>query len=135
MSHPLVLATFPSVSSATAAARALHAIDVSREHISVVARDHAEARALADQMDATPGVELEDSRLAARLGELSGLVIAAIAIVLPGIGPIVTAGPLSAQLGDAAGHAAGSLASVLTSAGLPHERADALQREVAYGGV
>jgi hypothetical protein len=135
MSHPLALAVFPSVSTAREAARALHALGISREHISVVARDHAEARTLADQMDATPGVELEDSPLAARLGELSGQVLAAIAVVLPGVGPIVAAGPLAAQLADVAGHAAGSLASVLTSAGLPHDRADALQREVTHGAV
>jgi hypothetical protein len=133
--HPLALAVFPSVSAATEAARTLHGIGISREHISVVAHDHAEARSLADQMDATPGVELEDSRPAARLGELGGWVLAAIALVMPGIGPIVTGGPLAAELGEAAGHAAGSLASVLTSAGLPHERAEALQREVAQGAV
>jgi hypothetical protein len=54
---------------------------------------------------------------------------------MPGIGPIVAAGPLSAELGEAAGHLAGSLSSVLTSAGLPRERAEALQREIARGAV
>jgi hypothetical protein len=133
--HPIVLAVFPTVSTATAAARALHALGISGEHISVVVRDHAEARTLANQMDATPGVELEDSRLAAVLGELGGHVLAAIAVGLPGIGPIVAAGPLAAELGEAAGHAAGGLASVLKAAGLPHERAEALQHEVAKGAV
>ena len=135
MSHPLALAVFPAVDTAIAAARALHGIGISREQISVIARDHAESRALADRMDATPGVELEDSPLAARLGELSGQVLAAIALGLPGMGPIVAAGPLAAELGEAAGHAAGSLASVLKGAGLPSARADALQREVASGAV
>ena len=120
---------------ATEAARALHGLGINREHISVVAQNHADARTLADRMDATPGVELEDSRPAARLGELGGQVLAAIALVMPGIGPIVAAGPLAAQLGEATGHAAGSLASVLTSAGLPRERAEALQREIAQGAV
>jgi hypothetical protein len=120
---------------ATEAAVALHALGISREHISVVARNHDDARTLADRMDATPGVELEDSRPAALLGELSGTVLAAIALVMPGIGPIVAAGPLAAELGEAAGHAAGSLASVLESAGLSRDRADALQREVAQGAV
>jgi hypothetical protein len=90
---------------------------------------------LADQMDATPGVDIEDSRTAARLGELSGQVLAAIALVMPGIGPIVTAGPLSAGLGEAAGHVAGSVASVLSSAGLPESRAEALQQAVESGAV
>ena len=120
---------------AAEAAAALHALGVSKEQISVVAQSHADARTLADRMDATPGVDLEDSRPAARLGELAGRVLAVIALVMPGIGPIVAAGPLAAELGEAAGHVAGSLASVLKSAGLPQERAEALQREVAQGAV
>ena len=120
---------------AAEAARALHALGISREHISVVAHSHADARTFADRMDATPGVDLEDSRAAARLGELGGQVLAAIALVMPGIGPIVAAGPLAAELGEAAGHVAGSLASVLKGAGLPEERAEALQRGVAQGAV
>jgi hypothetical protein len=86
-------------------------------------------------MNATPGVELEDSRRAGRLGELGGQALAAIAFVMPGIGPIVAAGPLAAELGEAAGHVTGNLASVLTAAGLSQERAEALQREVAQGAV
>jgi hypothetical protein len=133
--HPLVLALYSSASMAAEAAAALHVLGISREHISVVARTHDDARTLADRMDATPGVDLEDSRAAGRLGELSGHVLAAIALVMPGIGPIVAAGPLAAELGEAAGHLAGSLASVLKSAGLPRAPAEALQREVAQGAV
>ena len=117
------------------AARALHALGISREQISVVAQSHADARTLAARMDATPGADLEDSRPVGRLGELGGQLLAAIALVMPGIGPIVAAGPLAAELGEAAGHLAGSLASVLTSAGLPGETAEALQREVAHGAI
>src|SRR5918999_4570807 len=126
MRHPLVLALFSSPAAAAAAARALHAAGVTRDQISVVARSHDEEGALADQMDATPGADIEDSRPAAMLGELGGQVLAAIAMVMPGIGPIVTAGPLAAGLGEAAGHVAGSMASVLSGAGLPHDRAAAL---------
>jgi hypothetical protein len=135
VSHPLVLALYSNASMAAAAAAALHGIGITREQISVVAQSHEDARHLADRMDATPGVDLEDSRAAGRLGELSGHVLAAIALVMPGIGPIVAAGPLAAELGEAAGHLAGGLASVLKSAGLPREPADALQREVAQGAI
>jgi hypothetical protein len=116
VSHPLVLALFSTASAAAEAAGALHALGITKEHISVVAQSHADERTLAARMDATPGVDLEDSRPAAVLGELGGRVLAAIALVMPGIGPIVTAGPLAAELGEAAGHLAGSLASVLKSA-------------------
>jgi hypothetical protein len=133
--HPLALALFPAASTAVEAAGALHALGITREQISVVAHSHADARTLADRMDAMPGVDLEDSRRAGRLGELSGRALAVIALVMPGIGPIVAGGPLAAELGEAAGHVTGSLASVLTSAGLPQARAEALQREVAEGAV
>jgi hypothetical protein len=135
MPHPLVVALFPSPAAAAAAARALHAAGITRESISVVARSHDEEGALAEQMDATPGADIEDSRPAARLGELGAQVLAAIALVLPGIGPIVAAGPLSAGLGEAAGHVAGGVASVLRSAGIPESRADELQRAVERGAV
>lgn len=135
MSHPLVLAVFQTPASAAEAARALHDIGVARDRISVVARSHDEEGTLAEAMDATPGADIEDSRTAARLGELGGQVLAAIALVMPGIGPIVAAGPLSAGLGEAAGHVAGSVASVLSSSGLPDSRAEALQRAVESGAV
>ena len=135
VSHPLVLGLFSTPSMAADAAAALHALGISRESMSVVAHTHADAQALADRMDATAGVDLEDSRPAARLGELGGRLLATVALAMPGIGPIVAAGPLAAELGEMAGHVAGSLAAVLASAGLPHERAEALQREVARGAV
>ena len=135
MSHPLVIALYSNSATAAAAARAVHAVGVGRDAISVVARSHDEEGALAEQMNATPGADIEDSRPAARLGELSGQVLAAIALVMPGIGPIVAAGPLSAGLGEAAGHVAGSMASVLANAGVPEDRAVQLQRAVEEGAV
>jgi hypothetical protein len=135
MPHTLVLGLFQTPSTAAEAAGALHALGIRRQHLSVVAHTHDDAQALADGIDATAGVDLEDSRPAARLGELGGRVLATVALAMPGIGPIVAAGPLSAELGEMAGHVAGSLASVLTSAGLPHDRAEALQHEVASGAV
>ena len=83
--HPLALALFSNASMAAEAAAALHALGISREQISVVAHSHADARTLADRMNATTGVDLEDSRPAGRLGELGGRVLAAIALVMPGV--------------------------------------------------
>jgi hypothetical protein len=135
MSHPLVIALFPTPLAAAHGSAAVHEAGVTREQISIVSRNHDEEGAFAEQMDATPGSDIEDSRPAARLGELSGKVLAAIALVLPGIGPIVAAGPLSAGLGEAAGHVAGGVASALTSAGVDARRAEALQRAVRDGSV
>jgi hypothetical protein len=133
--HPLILGLFPSAATAAAGARGIHQLGITRDRISVVSRSHDEEGALAEQMDATPGVDLEDSRPAAVLGELSGVVLAAIALVLPGIGPIVAAGPLSAGLGETAGHVAGSVASALSASGVSEARAEALERGIKEGAV
>ena len=93
MSHNVVLSLFDDASSAANAARELRDFGVPRERVSIVARSHDEQVTLARQSGASPGSELEDSAAASRLGELGGHLLAAIAIVMPGIGPIVTAGP------------------------------------------
>lgn len=135
MAHPLVIALFPAPAAAAVAARALHGAGVARDRISVISRNHDEESALASDLDAMPGSDIEDSSAAARLGELSGHILAAIALVLPGIGPIVAAGPLSAGLGEAAGHVAGGIASALHGAGIPSARAEALQKAVKDGAI
>src|SRR5687768_1982925 len=71
VAHPLVLALFANPSSAAAAARDLRALGVARERVSIVARSHDEEGDLAQQAGASPGSEIEDSRPASRLGELS----------------------------------------------------------------
>jgi hypothetical protein len=135
MSHPLVVALFPAPSAAAAAARALHGAGIARDQISVISRNHDEESQFAADMNVTPGAEIEDSAVASRLGELSGHILAAIALVLPGIGPIVAAGPLAAGLGEAAGHVAGGVASTLTNAGVAAPRAEALERAVKEGAI
>ncbi len=113
MSHPLLLALFATTEAAADGARRVHALGIDSQDLSIVARSHEEESSLSKAMDGTPGADIEDSPIAARLGELGGRILAAIAIVMPGIGPIVAGGPLAAELGEAAGHAAGSIETVL----------------------
>jgi hypothetical protein len=133
--HPLVLALFDDPSSAAAAARGLRGLGIPRERVSVVARSHDEEGALAEAAGASPGSEIEDSAAASRLGELSGHLLAAIALVLPGVGPIVVDGPLAAGLGEAAGHAAGGIARTLRQAGLERTEAEHWQKRIEQGAI
>ncbi len=135
MAHPVVLGLFKDTGAALEAARRLHESGVSRGRLSVVARTHADEGDLADRVGASPGSEIEDSPAAARLGQLGGLLLAALAFVLPGIGPIVSAGPLAADMGEAAGHLAGGLAHMLERSGIPAEQAERWQVQVRYGAV
>jgi hypothetical protein len=133
MAHPVVLALFGSAASAADAARRLRALGVARERVSIVARSHDEEGMVARVAGASPGSEIEDSGPASRLGELSAHVLAAIALVMPGIGPIVADGPLAAGLGEAAGHLAGGVAGTLEAAGLSAGAAKEWETRIAAG--
>lgn len=131
--HPVVLALFDDATAAAAAARQLRARGVPAERVSIVARSHDEEGAVARASGASPGSELEDSGPASRLGELGAHLLAAIALVMPGIGPIVADGPLAAGLGEAAGHLAGGIARTLEHAGLARAEAHQWEADIRAG--
>jgi hypothetical protein len=137
MPHPLLMALFGDVSSAAAAAREAHELGVDRGDLSVVARDHQEEDRIANQIDASPGSEIEDSSAASRLGELGGYILAAIATGLPGTGAVVVGGPLAAELGEVAGHVAGQvsgdLKAVLMKTGMSETDADRWRQQIEAG--
>ncbi len=135
MSHPLLMALFDDRRTAAGAAAAMHDLGVSRDDLSVVASDHQTEGLIADEVGGSPGAEIEDSRRAGRLGELSGLVLAAIVIGMPGFGAILAAGPLAAELGEASGHVAGKLTDTLTRAGLSDKDAVDWQLRIHGGAV
>lgn len=131
------MALFRDLSSAAAAARGAHALGVDRADLSVVARDHQDEERIATQIEGSPGSEIEDSPTASRLGELSGYILAAIAIGLPGTGAVVAAGPLAAELGEAAGHVAGQvvgdLKATLMKSGMSEPDADGWRAQIENG--
>jgi hypothetical protein len=135
MAHPLVLGLFGSTTAAADAARELRALGLPQRRVSIVARSHDEEGSVARAAGASPGSEIEDSRPAGRLGELSAHFFAAVAIALPGIGPIVADGPLAAGLGEAAGHVAGGIARALQGAGLPHDEAEQWASQIEAGAI
>ena len=70
------------------------------------------------------------------LGGLAGLLIGVGALTLPGLGPIVAAGPLaSTLLGAGVGAAAGGLIGALVDAGVPEDEARLYHTGVERGGV
>jgi hypothetical protein len=131
----VVLGLFDEAAAAAQAARMLRDLGHPRERVSIVARSHDEEGAIANAGGASPGAELEDSRPAGRLGELSAHFLAAIAVVLPGIGPIVADGPLAAGLGEAAGHLAGDIGGMLARAGMPPAEAERWEASISAGAI
>jgi uncharacterized protein (TIGR02271 family) len=122
--------------------RALVDEGISREDISLIARD-AEgeyARYMGD--DAEGGKEnvadgaAAGAGIGAVLGGLGGLVVGLGALAIPGIGPVIAAGPLAATLAGAGiGAAAGGVIGALTDLGVPDEHAQAYAEGVRRGGT
>lgn len=135
MAHALVMGLFDRPASAAVAAQGLRSLGIPQERVSIVARSHDDEVSMARAAGASPGTEIEDSPTAARLGELGGHLLAAIALVMPGIGPIVADGPLAAGLGEAAGHLAGGVARTLHHAGMPAAEAGQIEASIERGHV
>lgn len=91
------------------------------------------------EMDTKAAGTATGAATGAVLGGVAGLLVGLGALVIPGIGPIVAAGPLSAALGALAGAGAGAVAGGLLGAlvdlGLPEEEAQYYVEGVRRGGT
>lgn len=66
------------------------------------------------------------------IGGIGGLILGAGALAIPGVGPIIAAGPIAAALGGAV---AGGVTGALIDWGIPAEVSEKYEREVAKGGI
>lgn len=130
-----VLGLFESRSAAEQAVSALVSTGFSRDAISVVASD---SRSADDTPNIAP-VETPgsfDAGTGAAVGGLAGFIGGVIALAIPGIGPIIAAGPLAAGLmGAGLGAATGGLIGGLKEHGVPEEDASRFVEAVRSGRV
>jgi hypothetical protein len=109
-----------------------------REDISIVAAD-TEGKfktyvGAADE-DATEGAAT-GAGLGAAVGGLGGLLVGLGALAIPGIGPVLAAGPIaSALIGAGVGAVTGGLIGALVDAGVPEEEANLYAEGVRRGGT
>ncbi len=72
----------------------------------------------------------------ATVGGIAGLLVGVGAIAIPGVGPLVAAGPIAALLtGAGVGAAAGGIVGALTTLGVPEEHARYYEEGVRRGGT
>jgi hypothetical protein len=70
------------------------------------------------------------------LGGIAGLVVGMAGLAIPGIGPVIAAGPLAAALaGAGAGAVAGGLIGALVNIGVPEDEANYYAEGMRRGGV
>jgi uncharacterized protein (TIGR02271 family) len=119
-----------------------------REDISVVAHDKNRERIVGEHEEHATGEGAGAGALGGGvLGGALGLLVGAGLLAIPGIGPVLAAGPLSAAIGTAAatigagvvgagiGAATGGLIGGLVGAGVPKEEAEYYAEGVRRGGT
>ncbi len=138
-----VLAVFDTPASADTAVRELTSVGVDRSDISVIAHDRDKRYEsttgfdTGDRAKATDGTTVgENVAGGALFGGLGGLALGLAALAIPGIGPVVAAGPLATALAGAAiGAAGGGIIGALKDAGVPDEDAGLYAESVRRGGT
>lgn len=153
-----IVGLFDHRSDADAAVRDLVDLGIDRDDISLVASDGTQSgvfppdSARSDRSTvATSSADRDvpytrtndeanataDGALAgAAIGGVGGLLLSLSALAIPGIGPVVAAGPLVAGLvGAGVGAAVGGLVGALTEVGVPEEQAGYFAEGVRRGGT
>jgi hypothetical protein len=132
-----VAAVYPDSSAAERAVRQLHEAGFDLGDLSIVGRDFEETDkpyGLVSRGDYVKG----GAEAGSLLGGLLGLCVGAGFLFLPGLGPVVVAGPLAAALlagmeGAVAGTALGSLAGAIVGWEVPKDRALEYEKQVKGG--
>jgi len=133
-----VVGLYDTMSAAQKVVSELQDAGFRREDISLVARDNEGeySRYLSeDEKDKGHGAG-KGAGIGAVLGGAAGLLVGLGVLAIPGIGPILAAGPIvSALAGAGIGAAAGGLVGALTDAGVPEEEARNYEEGVKRGGT
>jgi hypothetical protein len=136
-----VVGSFDSISEATGAARDLRAAGFPDSDINVVANNAQRPVGKEGEVRTTV---VDDSASGAAtgivaggaLGGAAGLAASLLGLAIPGIGPILAAGPIAAALaGAGAGAVAGGLIGGLTDLGVPETHAEYYAEAVRRGGA
>jgi len=140
-----VIGLFDSVSEAQRALNELVQAGFARDHISLVAHDASGQYSKYLKKDGSfdPEGDVtadEGAGFGAAVGAITGVLASLGALAIPGIGPVIAAGPLLAAvtggtIGAVAGAATGGMTAALIKTGLPEDEAQYYTEGVRRGGT
>ncbi|WP_339247711.1 general stress protein [Paenibacillus sp. FSL F4-0243] len=132
-----IVGIFDTEQEATRAIEGLHNQGFSNEEISVITRDRDELRHISDDTGTkAPEGVATGAATGGVLGGVTGLLAGIGALAIPGIGPILAAGPIVATLtGVAVGAGAGGLVGGLIGLGIPEDEAKEYEGYVESGKI
>ncbi|HET8548817.1 MAG TPA: general stress protein [Bryobacteraceae bacterium] len=128
-----VIGVFNTYHEAESAVHELASNGLPQDKVSVIAAERTRDRGSPVAVDETTELTA-GAGTGAAVGGAAGLMFGIAALALPGIGPIVAAGPIAAALtGAGLGAAAGGLIGGLAKMGVPAEHAEQYQDAVRRG--
>ena len=133
-----LVALFDTNAEAQRAVQALIDAGLARDEISLISHksDSQEAGDAGNESAVPSSWAVAGAEVGAAVGGFGGLLLGLSALAIPGIGPIVVAGPLAAALmGAGLGAAAGGLFGALTDLGIPAEEAGYYAEGVRRGSA
>jgi uncharacterized protein (TIGR02271 family) len=135
---PNVIGMFENYSEAQRAVERMINDGIDRDQISSIGRDSDRDRE-STTTEHTSGAG-KGAGIGAAVGGIGGLIAGIAGLAIPGIGPILAAGPLAAAIGGALGGAglgaaAGGLIGALTDMGVPEHEARHYEDQVRQGKI
>lgn len=136
MATKTLVTTFADVRTAEQVVHRLHDAGFARDDLGWVARAPNGEAIAHGQASRAGGSAIEGAEVGGALGGLAGLLLGFAALVVPGIGPVVVAGPiLSALAGLGVGAAAGSIIDALVHVGVPRRGAKRYAQHLHAGAA
>lgn len=120
-----IIGVFDTEQEATRAIESLQAQGIKSDEISVITRDKDEQKSISEDTGTmAPEGVATGAATGGVVGGVTGLLAGIGALAIPGIGPILAAGPIAATLtGAAIGVGAGGLVGGLIGLGIPEDEA------------
>lgn len=133
-----IVGTYDNIQTAYAVANDLVSAGFSRNDLSIVAHDAKSEYAPyvdANYVDTT-GDAAKGAGIGAIIGGIGGLLVGLGALAIPGVGPVIAAGPLLATLtGAGVGAVTGGIVGALVDLGIPQEDANIYSEGLRRGHV
>ena len=139
-----IVGSFDSFDEAQEVFRDLLSCGFSKDDVSIIANDASGTISRSGKLPEDAPATMKDTGSGAAagaaaggvLGGAAGLVVGLMGLAIPGVGPIVAAGPLAAALaGAGVGAVAGGLIGGLTGAGVSEDDANYYAEAVRRGGA
>ncbi|WP_340023309.1 general stress protein [Paenibacillus sp. FSL K6-1096] len=132
-----IIGVFDTEQEATRAIESLQAQGIKSDEISVITRDRDEQKSISEDTGTmAPEGVATGAATGGVVGGVAGLLAGIGALAIPGIGPILAAGPIAATLtGAAVGVGAGGLVGGLIGLGIPEDEAREYEGYIDSGKI